>query len=131
MKFTVDAEPFRRLLEMLAQARPGGRRKYAHVRLEASRGRLRVQCDQLTAEIDSQVWQDGSCAVSFGRLADAVGACGASERLHAEVDDECDRLRVGESLLPCIAMERQRLYMPAMCRIFFASDQGVVSFARA
>ncbi len=111
---------------MLAQACPGGRRKYAPVRLDASRGRVRVEYEQLSAEIDSQVWQDGSCAVAFFRLMEAVAAGGASEKLVAEIEDDSERLRMGESLLPCVKMQRERVTIPGPSCLFFASGLGMV-----
>ncbi len=126
MKFTVRTEPFRRMLEMLAQGRSSGRRKCVPVRLEASRGRLCVQHDQLTAEIDSWVWQDGRCAASFARLLEAVETCAGERTLTVEADLEGERLRVGDSLLPCVPDQAPVVPMPEQSRIFFASDLGVV-----
>ncbi len=110
---------------MLAQAQPSRRRKYAPVRLDASRGRVRVQQDQLAAEIEALVWQDGRCAASLGRLIEAVESC-QQRTLLVEVDGE--RLCVGEKLLPCLAETAPVLIAPSS-RIFFASDLGVVSSA--
>ncbi len=123
MKFTIETEPFRRMLEMLAQERPGRRRKYAPLRLDASRGRLRVQQDQLAAEIEAVVWQDGRCAVSASRLLQAVEVC-RQPTLLLEVHDE--RLHVGEHNLPC-AHDPLSLSAPVTSRIFFASARGMVS----
>ncbi len=123
MKFTVETEPFRRMLEMLAQARPGRRRRYAPLRLDASRGRLRVQQDQLAAEIEAVVWQDGRCAVSPYRLLQAVENCGQPALL-LEIQDE--RLRIGEWFVPCVN-DPLSLSAPATSRIFFASALGMVS----
>jgi len=123
MKFTVETEPFRRLLKMLAQARPDHRRKFAPVRLDASGGRLRVQHDHLAAEIEAVIWQDGRCVAGFGKLMEAVETCGEPV---VEVEARSDRLRVGQFLLTCIA-ECPPVSMPASSRIFFASDLGVVS----
>ncbi len=125
MKFTVETVPFRRLLGMLAQAHPSRRRKYALVRLDASRERLRVQQDQLAAEIEALVWQDGRCTASLAKLIEGIEQC-HERTVVVEIQD--GSLRLGESLLPCVA-EGPPVSIEPSSRIFFASDLGVVASA--
>jgi hypothetical protein len=123
MKFTLETEPFTRLLGMLAQARPDRRRKFAPVRLDASRGRLRAQLEQLAAEIEAVVWQDGCCVTGFGKLLATLQAESCTPSLEIEAED--GHLRVGDSFLTCID-ECTPASTAASSRIFFASDLGVV-----
>ncbi len=127
MKFTLETEPFKRMLQMLAQTRRDRRARCAPLQLDASRGRLRVQKAGLAAEIDAVVWRDGRCAVSAARLMTVLERC-EEPVLVAEVEDE--RLRLGDFFVPCVT-NSEPILSQASSRIFFASDLGVVTSASA
>ena len=124
MRFTIETQPFKRMLNMLNQAWPPHGRQHPPVRLEASGGRLRVQKGQLAAEIDAVIWQDGCCAVSGTSLLHAINDSRHRPILHVEVDE--DQLWVGEFPLPCIH-DSAPAATCAASRIFFASQLGLVA----
>ena len=123
MKFIIDAEPFQRMLEMLAQAHPDRRRRFAPLHIEASRDRLRVQQEDLTAEIEVIIWQEGRCVVPAHCLKQSVTAELNESTMVVTLEE--DFLKVGASRVPCIA-DCPPLSRRQPSRIFFASVLGVV-----
>jgi len=124
MRFTIETEPFFRMLQMLGQARPFRRRRFAPLRLETIGGLLRAQYAGLTAEIEAMVWREGGCVLSAPRLREAIALSLEHPTLLVRAED--DRLVVGDIHVPC-ATEHLPVSSRPASRIFFASQVGVVA----
>lgn len=124
MKLTLETEPFYRMLEVLAQGVSDRRHHLTTLRLEAEGGRLRVEEGQLAAEMDAMVWEQGRCALSAGRLKQAVRASLLEPTVVLELEHE--RLHVGAFLVPCVTECPPVLWQSAS-RLYFASALGTIS----
>ena len=103
MKFNVETDAFIHLLEMLMEQRPGQRRGFGSVRLTARRGRLSVEHQDQVAEIETGVWQEGSCSVSAPRLLSAVKSC--REQVDLTLESRGQRLLVVAFALRLLSAE--------------------------
>lgn len=128
MKLTVETEPLIRLLEMLAESKSAGQRRFSPVRLNASRTLLRIERAQIAAEIEAVVWETGGCTVSTERLLRAARQHRGAEQLTLRV--EGGRLLVGQASIPTVT-DRPCPAVENSCRLFFATDIGMVASALA
>ncbi len=92
-------------------------------RLSASRDRLSVQTGQTAAEIETAVWEDGTCIVSYPHFLAALEQQRHQPCLTVEVSSA--GLRVGHTKLPVLSYSASS-WVPETSQIFFATDFGVV-----
>ncbi len=125
MKFTVETESFIRLLQMLQERPTHVSRRCGTVRLIASGSRLSVEKNDLVAEVEAIVWQEGQCTVSAGRLLSALKQHQREPNLDVELSGQ--RLHVGAVQLPVLEHGPAVLTSPRRSRFYLKTNLGVVA----
>lgn len=68
MMFTIQPEHLLRMIETADQAKPGSAATNDVACLQASRGRVALECHGTVAETNSVVWTDGRCRLALSEL---------------------------------------------------------------
>ena len=122
MKFTVEPEPFIRMVEMVGEAQ-GQKRADAVLRLVACQGRVCLERNQTTAEMEAVVREDGQCTLPQAHFLRAVKTYRDEVNLTIEADGH--GLRVGEFALP-VSNYRPYAVAPLKFQVFLATALGFV-----
>jgi hypothetical protein len=118
MKFTVQPQPLTRLVEILGEGLPRGEQQEPQVRLVACQGRVCVEIEQMVAEMEAVIQEEGECSFSCQNFLRPLRAYGDAANLTIQADAQ--GLHLGEAAIP-VSRFRARAIPPLKFQVFLAT----------